>query len=133
MAIHVDIDIWRGNSLPPTAWAWPDNYPGTADCQLSVWIGTDLLMLVESGAGLVIDRFERRFVWERTAAQSHLIPLGRIARYELEDRVGGETTIFYGTVVGLGGLNLDSGTTDPGGRLDFSYATNSGQELDGWI
>lgn len=133
MPTIVDVDIWRGNSLPPVEWPWPDGYAGTALCQLTVWVGDELIFSVDSGEGITIDPTGRRFIWERTVAQSREIPLGRIAQYELEDRAGGERTLFAGVLVGLGGLNLDDGTAQPGGSLDFSYTGNTDQELDGWI
>ncbi|HWJ72605.1 MAG TPA: hypothetical protein VNX29_05490 [Kaistia sp.] len=133
MPTLVDIDVWRGNNLPPTFWPWADGYLGTADCQLTVWVGDEELFSAVNGDGLTIDPYGRQFIWERTLDQSRVIPLGRIARYELEDRAGGEATLFYGAVVGLGGLNLDGTQAGAEGALDFSLSANSGQDLDGWI
>ncbi|MCX5478442.1 hypothetical protein OSH08_05470 [Kaistia geumhonensis] len=128
-----DISVWRGNSLPPIEWTWADGYAGTAQCQLTVWRRGKRLFTVDSGAGLTIDPYGRRFIWEPTVDQSRQLPLGRLCDYELEDRVGGEQTLFAGAVIGIGGLNLDDGATQPGGSLDFSYTGNTDQELDGWI
>ncbi len=133
MPVLVDIDVWRGNSLPPIAWDWPDGYAATVACQMTVWVAGELLFVVEGGGGLVIDAGRRRFLWDRTIEQSRAIPFGRIARYEIEDRNGSETTIFYGGINGLGGLNLDADAPEATGQLDFSNPYNSGLELDGWI
>ncbi len=133
MPIPVDIDIWRGNDLPVVTWAWPDGYAATAACQLTIWHGDQVLLVAEGGGGLVVDTIGRRFIWARTLAESRLIPKGRVAEYEIEDRNGGETTIFYGTINGLGGLNLDNDEPQALGQLDFSNPCNSGIELDGWL
>lgn len=133
MPVFRDIDVWRGNSLPPIEWAWPEGYAATVNCQLTVWRGAELLFSAEDGGGLIVDAGARRFLWDRTVAQSRLIPPGREARYEIEDKNGGETTIFAGTVNGLGGLNLDDADPEATGRLDFTNPYNSGHELDGWI
>lgn len=133
MPATIDVDVWRGNSLPPIEWAWPEGYAATVNCQLSVWVGGELLFSAQDGGGLVIDTGGRRFLWDRTLEQSRAIPLGRLARYEIEDRNGGETTIFCGVMVGLGGLNLDTDAPAATGQLDFTNPYNSGHELDGWI
>jgi hypothetical protein len=114
-------------------WPWPDGYAASVDCQLTIWDGETLIVQAEGGGAMVIDADNRRFLWNRTLAESRLVPLGRVALYELEDRLGGETTIFAGTVIGLGGLNLDNDEPQATGVLDFSNPYNSGNLLLGWI
>ncbi|SHF06088.1 hypothetical protein SAMN02745157_1543 [Kaistia soli DSM 19436] len=128
-----DIDVWRGNNLPPIEWPWPDGYVATVDCQLTIWSGAELLIVADGGGSLIVDTVARKFIWSRTLAESRMIPFGRIAQYEIEDRDGGETTIFYGAVNGLGGLNLDSDEPQATGQLDFSSPYNSGNLLLGWV
>ena len=132
MPIYRDIEVWRGSSLPPVAWDWPQGYAGSIDCQLTVWVGATLL-LTASGGRLVADAGGRRTLWDLTSADSRMIPLGRIARYEIEERHGGERTIWAGTVIGLGGDNLDGPDPAPTGMLDYGNPYDSAIDLDGWM
>ena len=44
-----------------------------------------------------------------TLAESRLIPLGRVANYELERRIGAtQEIVAWGSVEGLGGINADA-------------------------
>ncbi|HWJ72420.1 MAG TPA: hypothetical protein VNX29_04560 [Kaistia sp.] len=134
MPIPFDVSIWRGNDRPDAIWAWPDGYTATTNCQLTIWVRESLVLVAQGGAALIVDTVGRRFIWRRTVAESRLIPEGRVAQYEIEDHRGGEETIFYGTITGLGGLNLDEDEPDGSpGQLDFSTPLNSALELDGWL
>lgn len=135
MPIRRDVDIWRGNSLPVQRWAFPDGYePALAEIQLTVWVGSDMLFEVSTGNGLAVDHEARVILWAITVAQSRLIPFGRFANYELEDRNGtDELTLYAGRMNGLGGSNTDTGTVEVDNSLDFSISANSGNQLLGWI
>lgn len=132
MPILQDIEVWRGNDVPSVEWRWPAGYVASLDCQLTIWIGETLLLSAMTGGALIADSVERRFLWARTLQQSRLIPFGRVANYELEDKGDGERTIFAGLVNGRGGLNLDGGGGAPG-QLDFSDPANSGLLMLGWF
>lgn len=133
MPVHLDIDVWRGNDLALIPFAWPEGYSGSTAAQLTVWIGDQLLFTAEGGGGLLVDIEGRRYLWARSIDQSRQIPFGRIARYEIEDQGGGERTIFFGVVNGLGGLNLDLAAEQPEGALNFNSPAQSGLTMMGWI
>lgn len=133
MPVHIDIDIWRGNDLALIPFAWPDGYAGSTAAQLTVWIEDALLFSAEGGGALIVDLEGRRFLWACTVEQSRQIPFGRIARYEIEDQSAGERTIFFGTVIGLGGSNLDLAAPQPDGQLNFNSPAQSGLQMMGWI
>lgn len=134
MPSRIDIDVWRGNSRPAITWPLPADYTlGSTEFALTIYAGDELLLSAGIGSGLYFDLAARSVIWDRSVADSRLIPLGRIARYELEDMGFGEQTVFHGSVVGLGGDNIDGPPAMPDGSLNFLSPYNSGLQLLGWI
>lgn len=131
MRSQIDVIVWRGNSTP-IEFLWPDGYAPSASVALTVWAGREQLLSALSGGGLVVDAPARRYLWDITVEQSRLIPLGKIAQYEIEDRSGIETTILFGWTIGQGGANDDGASPVSDGSLDFSNPQNSGLQLLGW-
>jgi hypothetical protein len=63
----------------------------------------------EAADGLVIDVPGATITWTPSLAESRLIPLGRVASYELERRIGeAQEIVAWGQVEGLGGINADA-------------------------
>ena len=129
-----DISVWRGNTRPSVVWQLPEELDlGTKLFLLTIWVGVELLLEIDTQSGLYLDEGARQISWDRTLAQSRAVPLDRLARYELEHRSFGEETIFYGAVTGLGGDNTDGEEPSGDGALDFFNPFNSSFLLLGWI
>jgi len=110
-ATQIDIDVWRGSDAPPLVWMTPDGFSlGGSVVELSIYVGPDQVASLASGtdASLRIDDTARYIIWTPTLAHGRAIPLGRIARYELERRyLGQQEALAYGAINGLGGINRD--------------------------
>jgi hypothetical protein len=129
-----DITVWRGNTRPAVVWQLPEDLDlGTKLFVLTIWVADALILEVDTTGRLYLDEATRRLAWDRTLAQSRAMPLGRLARYELEHRSFGEETLFHGAVVGLGGDNTDGEEPSGTGALDFFNPFNTGFRLLGWI
>jgi hypothetical protein len=63
----------------------------------------------DTADGLAIDVPGATVTWTPTLAESRLIPLGRVASYELERRISDtQEIVAWGQVEGLGGINADA-------------------------
>lgn len=80
------------------------------DVRLSVYDGDTLLFRKSLGDGIeVTDSGQSEVTWTPTVAESRSIPLGPVAKYELEVRDGSSQRVFLtGTITGSGGLNDDA-------------------------
>lgn len=134
MPIRHDISLWRGNSAPALLWTLPEDSPDGADYFLTVEAGGRLVLCADTPAGsLIRDAEAGTLSWIPNPAQSRLVPEGRVARYEIEQRrLGAETTIFFGTLTGIGGANFDAAPLHPA-ALDASDPDNSSLLLSGWF
>ena len=109
------IRIWRG-ATRPVAWRLKDGDGNLFDLtgstfQLSIAAaGVVLITKNSSNAdGLAIDVPGATVTWTPSLAESRLIPLGRVASYELERRIGAaQEIVAWGSVEGLGGINADA-------------------------
>ena len=109
------IRIWRG-ATRPVGWRFKDGDGNLFDltgssCRLSIAAAGVVLIAKnsESTDGLAIDVPGATVTWTPTLAESRLIPLGRVASYELERRIGSAQEILaWGPVEGLGGVNADA-------------------------
>lgn len=135
MPTRTDISIWRGNNAPAIVWQLPDPAPEGAVFHLVARVGGALLLELGSEAGtLAFQADPDRLEWTPTLAQSRAVPAGRIAQYEIEQRVGEtETTLFFGSITGLGGANADAGAPFGSTSLDAEDPENIPLFLLGWI
>ena len=109
------IRIWRG-ATRPVGWRLKDGDGNLFDLtgstfQLSIAAAGIVLIAKSSDAadGLAIDVPGATVTWTPTLAESRLIPLGRVASYELERRIGtAQEIVAWGLVEGLGGINADA-------------------------
>jgi hypothetical protein len=109
------IRIWRG-ATRPVAWRLQTGDGNLFDLtgstfRLSVAAAGVVLIAKDSEAsdGLVIDVSQATVTWTPSLVESRLIPLGRLASYELERRIGDDQEIVaWGQVEGLGGINADT-------------------------
>lgn len=109
MATVLDFSLHRGTNEPVVEWAFPPSFDVDEEWELSVsWRGGSLRASSEDG-GLVVDLSERLVRWAYAAADTRLLPLGRVATYELERRTdaGGERVYAEGHITVAGGLNRD--------------------------
>ena len=134
MPIRQDLALWRGNNAPGLVWTLPAGAPPGAGYVLTIAAGGRIIATADSMAGsLVLDAGAGTLAWSPGLAESRAVPAGRIATYEIEQRAeGAETTIIFGTLAGLGGLNLDAVATWPT-SLDGSEPDNSPLLLLGWL
>ena len=109
------IRIWRGTTRP-VGWRLKDGDGDLFDLtgstfQLSI-AAAGVVLLAKNSAnadGLAIDVPNATVTWTPTLAESRLIPLGRVASYELERRIGSAQEILaWGQVEGFGGINADA-------------------------
>jgi len=135
MPTRTDISIWRGNNAPAIVWQLPDPAPEGALYRLAAIAGGRALFEFDSAAGtLALHADPDRLEWTPTLAQSRAVPAGRVARYEIEQRVGEtETTLFFGAITGLGGANADAGAPFGSTSLDAEDPENIPLFLLGWI
>lgn len=108
------IRIWRG-ATRPVGWRLKDGNGDLFDLtgssfQLSIAAAGVVLIAKNSDAdGLAIDISGATVTWTPSLAESRLIPLGRVASYELERRIGAtQEIVAWGSVEGLGGINADA-------------------------
>ncbi|HEX2554260.1 MAG TPA: hypothetical protein VHL98_11190 [Microvirga sp.] len=104
----LDFSLHRGTNEPVVEWEFPPSFDVDVGWELSVsWRGGSLRATSEEG-GLVIDLGERVVRWAYTVAQTRLLPLGRVATYELERRTDtGQRVYATGHITVTGGLNRD--------------------------
>lgn len=121
-----DINITRGNNYPPIQWQFlssenPDViFPVTGSVfKLTiVWRGHSIIRSSDIDPGLTIDVSTSILTWNYSSDESRSLPLGRIARYEIERWIGGnEQTFIDGYVAVDEGLNPDSLSPLPVGAL----------------
>jgi hypothetical protein len=119
------IDIVRGANDPPVVWqvlvnkvacntapVAGDRYDLTgSDLYLTVAVGTMTMISLSTVANpgrLVIDLPNSKISWAPTLAETRLLPLGAVARYELERRkAGAQTKVVAGLISVSGGINPD--------------------------
>ena len=134
MPIRQDLALWRGNNAPALVWTLPDDAPAGAGYFLTVEAGGRIIASADTAAAsLVLDAGAGTLSWAPSLAESRAVPPGRIATYEIEQRLdGGETTVLFGALTGLGGINADAGPTVPT-ALDAADPDNSPLLLLGWL
>jgi hypothetical protein len=93
-----DIGIVQGNNYPPAKWQFlvsenPDvlfDLTGTVFKLKVTWPGgAPITKSSDLDAELAVDLATSILTWNYSTAQSRSLPLGRIARYELERWIGG--------------------------------------------
>lgn len=122
---RADMMVWVGNNYPPTIIEFlgvdiPDDQesaPGDyidltgSDLYLTIGRGTPYLIEKNTLADadvLVVDESVAQLQWTPTIAETRTLPLGRLAKYEVERRIdGNQQTIAAGFVIVEGGLNSD--------------------------
>lgn len=110
----VDFDLWRGSNLPPVIFGL-ENEDGTpfpvagSEFVLSIrWGGGSIRKSTAVGDGFVLNETTSELAWSPTLAETRLVPLGRLSRYEVERRIGGtQDTLISGFITGKGGNNDD--------------------------
>jgi hypothetical protein len=135
MPTRTDISIWRGNNTPAIVWLLPGPVPDGASYHLTAIAGGRAILELGSEAGaLAIGADPARLEWTPTLAQSRAVPAGRVAQYEIEERIGAvEATLFAGSISGLGGVNADAGAPIGATFLDAEDPENISLFLLGWI
>ena len=109
------IRLWRGTTRA-IGWRLKDGNGDLFDLTGSTFrlsiAATGVVLIAknsESADGLAIDVLEATVTWTPTLVESRLIPLGRVANYELERRIGAaQEIVAWGQVEGLGGINADT-------------------------
>ncbi|MHB2205059.1 hypothetical protein [Methylobacterium sp. CM6257] len=115
MSSPADITIRRGTNKPDRAWRFQNKdgtvFDGTgSEFVLTISRGSKVLIRKDTsaGGGLSYDVDAGRLLWVRTLAESRLIPLGRVAQYEIERRIASnQSTILSGFVIGEGSISDD--------------------------
>lgn len=109
-----DIVIRRGTTKPDIAWRLGSDanpFDGTGSTfVLTIRSGGNSIVLstAEPASGLTYDNDTRLLLWRRTLADSRKISAGRVGRYEVERRIGGEqSTIVEGAVTGKDSISDD--------------------------
>jgi hypothetical protein len=110
-----DFMIWRGNSYAMARWQFlqdaetPLDLTGSEMVMRATWSGGSVRLTTASAANLVMDAEEGTLTWTPSITESRSIPEGRVAKYEIERRIGGEQrTLVQGYFVGVGGVNDDA-------------------------
>lgn len=133
MPIRTDVTLWRGNNAPEIAWTLAEAPPDGAAFFLAVEAGGRTLFTRDTPSGSLL-LAGSTLSWSPSLAESRAIPPGRVARYEIEQRVGDvETTLFFGDVTGLGGVNADAGAPAGATMLDAADPENIPLFLLGWL
>lgn len=133
MPIRQDVSLWRGNNAPAIVWTLPEDGPLGAAYFLAIEAGGQLVLAADTTTGALVFDADA-LSWTPGLAESRLVPPGRVARYEIEQRADGiETTIFFGSVTGLGGINTDAGSSAEPTMLDAADPENSLLLLMGWL
>jgi len=109
------IKIWRGTTRP-VAWRLKQGDGSLFDLagssfRLSIAASGATLISKNSDAadGLAIDEGAATVTYTPSLAESRLVPLGRLASYELERRIdGAQEIVAWGQIEGLGGSNADA-------------------------
>lgn len=112
-----DIEITRGNNFPPAKWQFlasedPDVYfplDGSTFKLEVTWPGAAAIIKTSPGdPELVIDLDVSTLTWNYSTAQSRSLPLGRIARYEIERWAGTtQQSLIVGYFIVDAGANPD--------------------------
>lgn len=111
-----DIEITQGNNYPPIEWIFkvsenPDvlfDLTGSTFKLRIYWPGETLNVDSNADPALAIDIPTSIVSWSYTTAQSRLLPLGRIARYELERWIAAtQQSVISGYVAVSPGANPD--------------------------
>lgn len=86
----------------------PMDLTGSAFVLSVIW-PSGALRKASADGGLTVDLASSQVSWRPPPAEARLIPEGRIARYELEQREagGGQRILLSGYMIGEGGLNDD--------------------------
>jgi hypothetical protein len=111
---HINFEIRQGNSYRVVGWQFPFDITGSEIVLTIKWPGGSIEKSTSDG-GLAVEGTEINGVavpivyWTPTVAESREIPIGPVARYEIERRVpGGEQrTYVEGFVIGKSGVNND--------------------------
>lgn len=116
MGDPADITITRGNNYPPAKWQFlesenPDVLFNLAGSVLKLrvdWPGGSLTRTTGIDPDLVIDLVNSMLTWNYSVAQSRLMPLGRVANYELERWISStQQTLIDGYFIVEVGTNPD--------------------------
>lgn len=120
-----DVYLRRGINDPPQVWQFlqndiPDDQEPTAEDVFDLTGSVLYLKIVHGRTTLVeknstddadvmeIDIELGTLTWTPTLAETRSFPLGRLARYEIERRIGTrQGLIAWGSVIVTGGLNDD--------------------------
>lgn len=112
-----DIEIIRGNNFPPAKWQFlasedpVEFYPldGSVFKLEVTWPGAPaIIKTTDADSELVIGLADSTVTWNYSTEQSRSLPLGRIARYELERWAGGtQQSLIAGYFVVDAGANPD--------------------------
>lgn len=133
MPTRTDVTLWRGNNAPEIVWTLPDAPPEGAAFFLAVEASGRMLFARDTPSGSLLLAGDA-LRWSPSLAESRAIPQGRVARYEIEQRIGDvETTLFFGDVTGLGGVNADAGAPAGATMLDAADPENTPLFLLGWL
>lgn len=112
-----DLEIIKGNNYPPAMWQFlvsedPDVlFPldGSVFKLTVTWAPSGTIVKASDvDPELVIDFEQSVLTWNYTAAQARALPLGRIARYELERWIGTtQQSLISGRISVSKGANPD--------------------------
>lgn len=120
-----DINIVQGGNDPPIAWQFldediPDDQPPAPDeifdltgstLYLTVYRGKKTFAEIDTAADpaeLVMDTVQGKLTWTPPLETTRELPLGRIAQYEIERRIGTtQGQLISGFVVVKEGRNSD--------------------------
>lgn len=114
-----DHPVWQGNDSPLIVEISSENgFDGTgSDFVLTIAYKTDVVIYRSSTGGLIMDivtdpatGIKATIVtWQCTPAMSRLLPIGRLAQYELERQVSGgeQKTLLAGYMDVHRGQNVD--------------------------
>lgn len=111
MAVSYDFDLDRGTNVAAVRWDFVDAegvpLPLTGDVVLTLsWPGDGLAKDSAEADGLAVGATYA--IWTPTVAESRRVPPGKVTRYEIEHREGGEQRrLGGGWITGLGGLDAD--------------------------
>lgn len=111
-----DIEIIRGNNYPPAMWQFlisddPDELPDLTGSIFKlevIWPGGSILRSSDANPELAVDVANSILTWNYTAQQSRSLPLGMVARYEIERwTAGSQQSLIAGYFVASEGANPD--------------------------
>lgn len=113
MAAQYDIAISRGSTKPDLVWRMmsagqPFNGSGSEFVLTIKSGGNTIRKSTVDADGLTYDNATGRLRWVRTLAESRLVGLGKVGRYEIERRIAGnQSPLVEGAVTGKDSVSDD--------------------------